>query len=146
KLRSQAAESILKLEEKAASDRSKLAVNEKKEIENKYKDLLGSIKSFISDKKSLDQLSMKDEVLVWEQSLSLFEGSNDQRIAAQKEYKTALQALNDEIVSINKTYTDKINTINEDLIKQENELTKAYEDAVSKRASSLASFADTFSA
>ncbi|WP_063180375.1 hypothetical protein, partial [Lysinibacillus odysseyi] len=99
KLRSQAAESILKLEEKAASDRSKLAVNEKKEIENKYKDLLGSIKSFISDKKSLDQLSMKDEVLVWEQSLSLFEGSNDQRIAAQKEYKTALQALNDEIVS-----------------------------------------------
>lgn len=146
KIRKDAIASIQKLEEKAVADRSKLAVNEKKAIEGHYKTLLEDIKAFVSDKKSLNQLSLKDEVDLWEQSLVLFKGSTDQRIAAQKAYRDALQALNAEITSINQNYLQKINDTNENYLRKEEEITKAYEDAVNKRATSLSGFASMFDA
>ncbi len=54
--------------------------------------------------------------------------------------------MNKEIVSINKDFQGQMKTISDDLAKQEEQLNKAYEDAFSKRVSSLMSFAGTFDA
>ena len=144
KIREDAAYEIEKLEENAANQRSKIAANEKKALDGHYKELLDSIKGFIDNKKSLNQLSLLDEVKVWEESLSFFENAADQRIVAQNAYKDALQALSDEVGTINSTYTDKMTKINDDYLKKEQEMTKALEDAVTKRKEALTGFASLF--
>lgn len=146
KIRQNATNDIAKLEKKAVEERIKISENESKEIESRYKEMLDDIKSFIDEKKSLNQMSLKDEVLLWKESVSLFEDSNEQKIAAQKAYRDALEKLNNEIVSVNESYSNQILAINENLIKEEEALTQAYEDAVNKRAATLSGFANIFDA
>ena len=146
KIRQNAANDIAKLEKKAVEERIKIFENESKEIESRYKEMLDDIKSFIDEKKSLNQMSLKDEVLLWKESVSLFEDSNEQKIAAQKAYRDALEKLNNEIVSVNESYSNQILAINENLIKEEEALTQAYEDVVNKRAATLSGFANIFDA
>jgi len=113
-------------------------------VEKSEKEYLEVIKNHIADKKSLDELSLLDEAAIWEQSIELFAEGSKERILAQKEYQKAVDAVNKEILDINKDYQSQMQKINDDLIKQENDLTKAYEDAFSKRQSSLMSFAGLF--
>lgn len=87
---------------------------------------------------------MLDEAAIWEQSLELFAEGTNERIKAQQEYKKAVGAVNKEITTINAEYSGQVQKINEDLIKSEEALNKAYEDAVTKRQSSLVNFKGTF--
>ncbi|MEQ6355502.1 hypothetical protein ABNX05_12805 [Lysinibacillus sp. M3] len=89
-------------------------------------------------------MSLLDEAAVWEQSIEMFVEGSKERILAQKEYQKAVEAVNKEILAINKDYQSQMQKINDDLIKQENDLNKAYDDAFSKRLSSLMSFAGLF--
>lgn len=118
--------------------------NYKKAIEAINKEDLESIKQYIADKKSLEELSLTEEAAIWERTTTLFEEGTKERIEAQKSYQTAVQAINKELTATNKEYSDQIIKINEDLIKSEEALNKAYEDAVSKRESSLVNFKGTF--
>ena len=111
-----------------------------------YKDILAETQQYISDKKSLDQLSLIDEAQIWQQTMLLFAEGTNERIKAQQEYKKATEAVNKEITAINTDFQNQVNKINEDLIKQEETLTKAYSDAVDKRAQSLVSFKGLFDA
>lgn len=113
-------------------------------VEKSEKEYLEVIKNFIADKKSLEEMSLIEEAAIWEQSIELFAEGSKERISAQKEYQKAVETINKEIVAINKDYQGQMQKINDDLIKQENDLTKAYEDAFSKRQSSLLSFAGLF--
>lgn len=113
-------------------------------VEKSEKEYLEVIKNFIADKKSLEEMSLIEEAAIWEQSIELFAEGTKERITAQKEYQKAVETINKEIVAINKDYQGQMQKINDDLIKQENDLTKAYEDAFSKRQSSLMSFAGLF--
>lgn len=115
------------------------------ELESKmYKDILSETQQYINDKKSLDQLTLIDEAQIWEQTMLLFKEGSAERIKAQQEYKKAVDAVNNEIVSINQSYQQQMQKINDDLIKQEQDLNKAYDDALAQRKSSLMSFAGTF--
>src|SRR5690606_29171068 len=71
------------------------------------------------------------------------EGTKE-RVKAKQEYKKATETVNKEITAINTDFQSQINKVNEDLIKQEETLTKAYEDAVNNRAKSLYSFKNLF--
>lgn len=113
-------------------------------VEKSEKEYLEVIKRFIDDKKSLDEMSVVQEAAIWEQSLELFAEGTKERITAQKEYQKAVETVNKEILAINQDYQSQMQKINDDLIKQENDLTKAYEDAFTKRQSSLMSFAGLF--
>ncbi len=113
-------------------------------VEKSEKEYLEVIKRYIDDKKSLDEMSIVQEAAIWEQSLELFAEGSKERIAAQKEYQKAVDAVNKEILAINQDYQSRMQKINDDLIKQESDLTKAYEDAFTKRQSSLMSFAGLF--
>ncbi len=113
-------------------------------VEKSEKEYLEVIKKFIDDKKSLDEMSVVQEAAIWEQSIELFAEGSKERILAQKEYQKAVETVNKEILAINQDYQSQMQKINDDLIKQENDLTKAYEDAFTKRQSSLMSFAGLF--
>ncbi|MFD4491651.1 hypothetical protein [Lysinibacillus fusiformis] len=113
-------------------------------VEKSEKEYLEVIKKFIDDKKSLDEMSVVQEAAIWEQSIELFAEGTKERISAQKEYQKAVETVNKEILAINQDYQSQMQKINDDLIKQENDLTKAYEDAFTKRQSSLMSFAGLF--
>lgn len=106
-------------------------------VEKSEKEYLEVIKSYIADKKSLEELSLIDEARVWEQSLELFAEGTTERIRAQQEYKKAVEAVNKEITAINSEYSNQVIKINEDLAKSEEALNKAYEDSVSKREATL---------
>lgn len=113
-------------------------------VEKSEKEYLEVIKNYIADKKSLDELSLVEEAAIWEQSIELFAEGTRERITAQKEYQKAVEDINKQIVSINSEYQSKIQTISDNLIKQEEEATKAYTDALKNREQVLKSYAGTF--
>ena len=113
-------------------------------VEKSEKEYLEVIKNYIADKKSLDELSLVEEAAIWEQSIELFAEGTRERITAQKEYQKAVEDINKQIVSINSEYQSKMKTISENLIKQEEEETRKYNDALKSREQALKSFAGTF--
>ncbi|MEA0556080.1 hypothetical protein U1P98_18670 [Lysinibacillus irui] len=113
-------------------------------VEKSEKEYLEVIKNYIADKKSLDELSLVEEATIWEQSIDLFAEGTRERITAQKEYQKAVEDINKQIVSINSEYQSKIQAISDNLIKQEEEATKAYTDALKNREQALKSYAGTF--
>ncbi len=131
---------------KAVATQRKYAEQLEKINNDLNKAKLESVKTYIQDKKSLDELSLIDEALLWQRSLDQFGAKTKERIEAQKAYQSAVQAINKEVTAINADYSNQIQKINEDLIKQEETLTKAYADAVDKRAQSLVSFKSLFDA
>lgn len=98
---------------------------------------LESVKNFIAAKKEVEGLSLVDEAYIWEQSLSLFKANSKERLAAQKEYQSAVAAVNQELTTINKEYSTKIQKVHDDLIKSEEAVNKAVEDSITKRENSL---------
>lgn len=150
RIQEDAAAKILKLQETANKKKLDMQQKNAKDIitlnEKMNKDLLEETKRYIDDKKSLDEFSLIQEAAVWEQAIKLFDEGSKERVKAQQEYKKAVDAVNKEILSINQSYQQEMKKINDDLLKQENDLNKAYEDSLSKRQSTLQSFAGTFDA
>lgn len=115
-------------------------------VEKSEKEYLEVIKSYIADKKSLDELSLLDEAAVWEQSIEMFVEGSKERILAQKEYQKAVDAVNKEILAINKDYQSQMQKINDDLLKEEERLNKEYKSVFDNRVKTLMSYAGTFDA
>ncbi|WP_197140078.1 hypothetical protein [Lysinibacillus sphaericus] len=115
-------------------------------VEKSEKEYLEVIKSYIADKKSLDELSLLDEAAVWEQSIEMFVEGSKERILAQKEYQKAVEAVNKEILAINKDYQSQMQKINDDLLKEEERLNKECKTVFDNRVKTLMSYAGTFDA
>lgn len=137
RLREDAAKKIADIEKKSATDSYNLLVTSNKEM-------LDEVKLFIQDKKSLNQLSLVEEVAIWQQSAKLFSDGTKEKVEAQKAYQVSLKAINDVIVSTNEEYAGKMTAINDRLRSQEEELTTAYTKSLNDRMSSLMSFAGLF--
>jgi|GEM_PF-2701391 len=118
----------------------------KKATEELNKENLEKIKQYISDKKSLDQLSLIEEAKIWEESINLFEEGSKERIDAQRAHQKAVEAVNKEITSINKEYLDQMKKIDEEYVKEAERINKEYADVYNKRVSTLMGFANTFDA
>lgn len=110
------------------------------------KERLESVKTYVADKKSLDELSLVAESEVWRKSLVLFKEGSKERVEIQKSYQASLKAINDEVVKVNDEYAGKMTVINDRLRKEEEDLTNMYVKSVDERAKSLASFAGIFDA
>lgn len=128
---------VKKINEKASSEIAKLNAKSGKER-------LDALKLFVEDKKQMEQLSLIDEVKIWEASVSSFKNGTKEKITAQKEYQKALKQVNDEVTSTNKEYSDKMKVINEDLKRSEQELTDKYNSTLNNRVNSLRSFSGLF--
>lgn len=148
KIRSDASAKLIKLND---DEQKKLAkINDKawSDMQKKEAELskarLETVKSFVEEKKSVEQLSLIEEVNIWRRSIDYFKEGTKEKTEAQKQYKNAIEAVNKEITSINKEYEDEMQKINENLIKGIDDVTKAYQDAEDKRTQSLQSFAGIF--
>ena len=137
RLEQDSASKVKKINEKAASDVLKINTKTGKER-------LDAIKLFVEEKKSLEQLSLVDEVKIWEKSVSAFKNGTKEKVEAQKAYQKALITVNDEITSTNKEYSDKMKAINNDLKQSEQDLTEKYNSTLNSRVSSLRSFSGLF--
>lgn len=105
---------------------------------------LESVKTYVADKKSLDEMSLVAESEVWRKSLALFQVGTKERVEIQKAYQASLKSINDEIVKVNDEYAGKMTAINDRLRKEEDDLTKAYEKSLDDRAKSLTNFVGVF--
>ncbi|SPT98429.1 TMP repeat-containing protein [Lysinibacillus capsici] len=118
---------------KVADIEKKSAVESEKIQKEAQQAKLESVKNFIAAKKEIEGLSLIDEAYIWEQSLSLFKANSKERLAAQKEYQSAVAAVNQELTAINKEYSTEIQKVHDDLIKSEESVNKAVEDSITKR-------------
>ncbi|MEG0450120.1 MAG: hypothetical protein RR595_09705 [Lysinibacillus sp.] len=62
-------------------------------VQQSEKEYLEVVKTYIAEKKSLDQLSLLDEVEIWERSVEIFNEGSKERLVAQKEYKAAVEGI-----------------------------------------------------
>lgn len=139
KIESDSAAKLAKINDKAWAEM------QKKESELS-KERLDTIKAFVDDKKSLEQLSLVAESEVWRKSITIFKAGTKERIQAQQAYQKTLKTINDEVVRVNEEYANKMTAISDRLRAQEDELTKAYTASLNSRMSSLMSFAGIFDA
>lgn len=137
KIEQTAASNLTKIERKYAEDSAKVQSDLAKE---KYT----AVKTYVDDKKSLEQLSLVAETEVWRKSIDMFKVGTKERVDAQQAYQQSLKAVNDVIVKTNEEYAGKMTTINENLRKEEESLTSMYTKSVDDRAKALVSFAGTF--
>ncbi|WP_277585838.1 phage tail tape measure protein [Psychrobacillus antarcticus] len=128
---------VKKINERAASDVTK--INSKT-----GKERLDALKLFVEEKKQTEQLSLIDEVKIWESSISSFKKGTKEKVEVQKSYQKALKAIDNEILSTNKEYTDKMKSINDDYNNSVQDLLDKYNSMVDSRANSLRSFSGLF--
>lgn len=105
---------------------------------------LEAAKTYVADKKSLDQLSLAAESEIWRKSIVLFKEGTKERVEAQRAYQTTLATINDNIVKTNAEYAGKMSDVNSKLIKEEEDLTNTYVKSLDDRASSLTNFIGIF--
>lgn len=126
KLKAQNAEKLLALETKSSKDKYKLSVEADKEY-------LATVQAFVDDRKSLGLMSITEEARIWEESANLFSEGTNERIKAQQNYKKVLETVNKEITDVNEKHLSEVQRINDDLIKNEQALTKVYDDELNRR-------------
>jgi len=139
---------IAKIEQTAATKLStierKYAKESAKVQADLAKDKLEAIKSYVNDKKSLEQLSLVAETEVWRKSVGMFKAGTKERVEAQQAYQKSLKAVNDEVVRINEEFANKMSATNEKLRNDEKALTDAYKNSLDARTSALTSFVGLF--
>lgn len=147
-IRKNAAAKIKTLEAGNAKEVSAIyskAVAERAKKESELSKLrLDAVKQFISDKKSLDDITLVAEANVWRRTQELFKKGSKERIEAQKNYRDTLQSIEAEMTKAREDFASKQRDINSKLIADEDSLTKAYADAVKSRADAIKGFAGLF--
>lgn len=137
KLNEEEQKKIIQIDEKARVEKVK--------VESELaKERLNAIKNYVTDKKSLEELSLVAESEVWRKSITLFKEGTKERVEAQKAYQSALQTINNEIIKINEEYSAKVQSINNDLANSEKKLNDEYTKTFEDRAKTIANFAGLF--
>jgi len=99
---------LIQINKAAAEQISKIEKDKTWEVRKVYQqadaDRLSSTKQFISDKNSLEQLSLKDEVRIWEETVKAFQYASDEKRAAQLALRDAKRALDAEMLKMELNY------------------------------------------
>lgn len=115
------------------------------ELDKKYRaEKFDLEKKFIEKSKSLNELSLVDEMKLYESFTADYAAGTEERIYYEQKLATVRKDIYDQLVKANSDYTSKIQSANQKLIDGELELNKAYEDAVKTRADSLYNFIGIF--
>ncbi|KXG09954.1 Chromosome partition protein Smc [Anoxybacillus sp. P3H1B] len=152
----------------------KLNAEERKQVSLKMRDAKRKVdqeifeneKKYIEERKQLNQLSLTDELEMWEQVASRWAEGSQKRIEAEQnvlrvrqeifnqlktandDYAKQVKEINDRLqqdeIKAREEYEAKIKQINERLAEDERKLTEEYQKAVDDRTKSLYSFAGLF--
>ncbi|MBS4171945.1 phage tail tape measure protein [Bacillus sp. FJAT-49736] len=101
-------------------------------------------KEVIKNKKDLNQLSLTDELKLYEKYLIEYKKGSEQRNYWEQQVFDVKKRINDQLISINNEYVQKIQDANQKLIDGEKALNDEYQKALDDRRQSLYSFAGIF--
>ena len=90
--------------------------------------------------------SLADEVVYWDSIRQTFKEGTEERLAADKKYLSAKQALQDKEKELTEQYKDDIAKVYSDLNDKIAELNKGYEDAVNDRKNAILNVFNLFDA
>ncbi|MFJ7950779.1 hypothetical protein ACIQZG_04525 [Lysinibacillus sp. NPDC096418] len=129
KIEEDSAKKILEIQKKATVDANKLTGAQRKAE-------LDEITNFISERNSLNQMGVLEEIAIWKTASEYFEEGSKERIKSQQNYKKAVEAVNKEVLSTNDKFTKEMNKITEDFTKESAKLWDQYYkelDAITKK-------------
>ncbi|GEM_PF-662348 len=148
RIRQEASLKLQKLNQEEQAKLSKIHDKTQVDIQKKEAELakkrLDAVKLFIEDKKSMEQLSIVDEALIWQKAVDTFTAGTKEKVESQKAYAKALDEVNKEITTVNSKYASAMQKINDDFQKSEEDLTKKYQDSLQSRTDALKNFAGMF--
>lgn len=130
----------LQIEKEIVTVKKRLA----KEQEELLKKQFDKEKAYIAKKKDLNQLSLTDELKLYEKYLKSYKKGSDQRVYWEEQVASTKKQIHEQLLSINEEYTNKILEANKKMEESEKALNEAYEKALEDRAKSLYSFVGIF--
>ena len=140
-------EEAKKQREEKEAQREKLYEDQRKrlEAEEERRQTLASVHDeILDDWKTYHDMSLKAEALYWRKARKQFKEGTAERIEADKKYYEARKAWKDRCAELKQEELDQEREINERLAEEIEDLTKAYNDAVEERKSSILSSMSLF--
>lgn len=101
-------------------------------------------KEYIDKRKYYNDLSLKEELELYENYIKKYKQGTEQREYYEREIYRVKKEINDRLKQINDEYVSKIEEANKRLAESEKQLTEEYNRAVEERTKSLYSFAGLF--
>lgn len=108
------------------------------------KALLDELKRYVDDKKSLEQLSLKEEAYIWKESIKLFEDGSAEKIRAQQNYNKTVATIQGKIDEVNKYYSSEVQRVDKETLNAINAINDGYQKAYNDRFNQLNGFAGLF--
>jgi hypothetical protein len=133
-------------EERKQADREVYRVQKEidKKKEEDAKKSLNDSKDWIDERKSYNELSLKDELAAWERVQKRYLEGSDERKQADKEIYRVKNEINQKLLSLNDEYLRDVKETNKALIEEEKRLNQEYESAYKDRVRSLTGFVGLF--
>jgi len=129
---------------KGTKERVEAQKNYNKAVENLDTARMDKEKSFVDERKKLNQLSLYDELKLYEAYSKNYKKGTDQRQYWDEQALDAKKRISEAMISVNEDYTKKMQEINQKLIDDEKKLNEEYQKALDDRTKSLYSFAGIF--
>lgn len=118
---------------------------ELQKLEEEYnKKRLDAVNNFVSEKKKFNEVSLYDEMALYQEAQTYFMEGTESRKEIDLKYRDSKQAMYDYLSKLNSDYAKKIQDVNSKLEKNIDDLNKKYETALDNRKKSLVGFAGTF--
>ncbi|MFL0365384.1 hypothetical protein ACH0BF_20460 [Pseudobacillus sp. 179-B 2D1 NHS] len=111
---------------------------------NYNKELFEKEKSYIENKKKLNQMSLVQELAAWEQVSKRYAAGTAERIEAEQKVMEIKQDIHEKLKSLSDEYLEKMQEVNQKLIDDEKRLREEYQKSVDDRAKALVNFAGLF--
>lgn len=115
-----------------------------KEQEDKLQKQFDKEKALVEKKKYYNQLSLTDELALYESYVKKYKKGSEQREYYEREVYRVKKEINAKLIEINEEYADKVSESNKRLIEEEKRLNDEYKKAVDDRAKSLVNFTGIF--
>jgi TP901 family phage tail tape measure protein len=149
-----------------AEERKRVSLNLRDAKRKVDQEIFENEKKYIEERKRLNQLSLVEELRMWEEVASRWAEGSQKRAEAEENIYRLKKQIYDELTSLNNEYAEKVKEVNERLYQdelkareeyeakvkeindrlaeEERKLTEEYEKAVEDRTKSLYSFAGLF--
>jgi TP901 family phage tail tape measure protein len=109
-----------------------------------HKEQFDKEKELIEQKKYYNELSLTQELRMYENNLKKYKLGSEERMFYEREIYRVKQEINLKLIAINEEYTNKISEANNRLIEEEKRLTNEYNQTLDSRTKSLYSFSGIF--
>jgi TP901 family phage tail tape measure protein len=157
---------VLKTFKLNAEDRKRVALNLRDAKRKVDQEIFENEKKYIEERKKFNQLSLMEELRMWEEVASRWAEGSQKRAEAEENIYRLKKQIYDELTNLNNEYAQqvkeinerlyqdelkareeyeaKVKEINDRLAEEERKLTEEYQKAVEDRTKSLYSFAGLF--